>query len=81
MPNHYQGCQGVAERLRYAQLTKPACAEWIRSSRIRRGLSQTELATKLGTSQTNVSFWECAKTRPRLPYLRALQELFGTRHP
>lgn len=44
----------------------------IRELRKARGLSQTELAYLVGTSQMHVSEWELRRKEPRLRYLRRL---------
>lgn len=38
---------------------------WIREARLRAGLSQQELARRVGTSQSLVARWECGQVDPR----------------
>lgn len=40
--------------------------EAIRAARQRAGLSQRELAARLGTNETSISRWEQGRARPRL---------------
>ncbi len=65
-------------------------AEAIRQARKRAGLSQAELADRLGLRQSSVSQWERASTKPSTAHLLALAEhlgisivdqLAGTAHP
>ena len=37
-----------------------------------RGLTQAELAKRIGVDQTAVHMWEAGKTTPRLPHLKLL---------
>ena len=59
---------------------KPALANTnkIRESRIRVGLSQTELADKLDVSQALVSMWEVGKKAPNPTQSEMLAEVLGT---
>ena len=45
--------------------------------RKRQGMSQEELAERLGVSRQAVSRWELGSTLPDVPNLRKLSELFG----
>lgn len=50
---------------------------WIRENRKRLGLSQTDLALKVGSNQVYVSQWETGKRSPSPAELRSLEALFG----
>lgn len=52
-------------------------AEKILSLRTRRGLSQDELAERLGVSRQSVSKWETAQSTPDLDKILRLADLFG----
>jgi transcriptional regulator with XRE-family HTH domain len=56
---------------------KPMSPESIKEARIRNGLSQTELAEKVGGYQTRVSAWECGKAQPNEKESQRLAEIFG----
>jgi transcriptional regulator with XRE-family HTH domain len=56
---------------------KPMSPENIREARIKNGLSQTELAEKVGAYQGRVSAWECGKIQPNDKESRRLAEIFG----
>lgn len=47
------------------------------SAREKIGLSQREVAEKLGVDQSSVSFWETGKTAPRASTLVKLSGLYG----
>lgn len=49
----------------------------IRSLRKELGLTQTDLALKLGTTQDTVSLWELNKSLPDIPMLIKLCKLFN----
>lgn len=40
-------------------------------------LSQKALATKVGVSQTLLSFWETGKHSPKIEQIQSLNEVFG----
>jgi transcriptional regulator with XRE-family HTH domain len=44
----------------------------IRVTRMQRGLTQAELAARLGVSQSTISFWENGAETPRIEHLIAL---------
>jgi transcriptional regulator with XRE-family HTH domain len=48
----------------------------IRELREAQGLSQTQLACLVGTSQNHVSEWELRKKEPRLRFLQKLAAVF-----
>lgn len=48
----------------------------VAASRERRGWSQTDLADKLGTSQKQVSRWECGRT-PNVTTLKKIADVLG----
>lgn len=50
----------------------------IRAHRDELGLTQAELAEKLGLTYSSVSQWESGRATPRTPILRQLAELFDT---
>lgn len=50
----------------------------IRAHRDELGLTQAELAEKLGLTYSSVSQWESGRATPRTPILRQLADLFGT---
>lgn len=47
------------------------------SAREKVGLTQKEVAEKLGVDQSAVSFWETGKTHPRASLLIRLASLYG----
>lgn len=47
------------------------------SAREKAGLTQREVAEKIGVDQSAVSFWETGKTAPRAALLKKLSELYG----
>lgn len=49
----------------------------IRTQREAHGMSQTELAGRLGVSSTAVNKWEAGASMPRLKNLRAMVVIFG----
>lgn len=49
----------------------------IRSLRKEAGLTQTDMALKLGTTQDSVSLWELNKSLPDIPMLIKLCKLFN----
>ena len=49
----------------------------LRNLRIQRGLTQMELAEKLGTSQSSITSWESARREPDFATVRRLAEFFG----
>lgn len=51
----------------------------IRSARIAAGLSQVELAKRIGTTQSAVSRWESGKDDPRLTTLASILGACGKR--
>lgn len=54
-----------------------AMANKIRQARIEAGLTQVELAERMGTSQESVSRAECAHVEPSLSYLLRVAEATG----
>ena len=52
--------------------------EKIRAHRDELGLTQAELADKLGLTYSSVSQWESGRATPRTPILRQLADLFNT---
>jgi len=51
---------------------KPSFARYLRESRIRRGLSISDVAEQVGVSATSVYYWENDHCRPRDNNLAAL---------
>jgi len=58
-------------------MTKEALASKIRLGREQNGLSQNELASKLGISQGTVSNWETGKAQPDAGQLKRLKSILG----
>jgi len=56
-----------------------AIAKLVRSARLAAGLSQAELAERLGTTQSAVSRWERGHDEPRLNSLNAIMSACGQR--
>ena len=54
-------------------------AKLVRSARLAAGLSQVELAARLGTTQSAVSRWERGHDEPRLSSLNAILSACGQR--
>ncbi len=52
-------------------------AERLRDLRTERGLNQSELAEKIGTTQRKVSYWETGKVEPDFLSLSKLAEFFS----
>ncbi len=52
-------------------------AEAVRQARQRAGLSQAELAERLGLRQSSVSQWERGVTKPKTVHLLALADALG----
>ena len=48
----------------------------LRSMRLDKGLKQSELATKLCTTQRKISYWENGKTEPDLESLWEIADFF-----
>ena len=67
VPGHTVGIEGVGDRLR--------------NERIRRGMTQRELADHLGVYKPVISKWERGLTTPRPHYLLKLREWFGGNVP
>lgn len=49
----------------------------IRKHREEIGMTQTELASRLGVSQGAVSQWESGSTQPEIKHLVKMSEMFG----
>lgn len=45
--------------------------------RVEKGMSQSELADVLGTTQMTVSAWERGKATPRPPMMQKIADYFG----
>jgi|694.fasta_scaffold124804_1 transcriptional regulator with XRE-family HTH domain len=56
-------------------------AKQIKETRIKSGLSQVELADKIGVSQTLISIWECGKGKSSPDQLKKLSEVLGDTTP
>lgn len=54
-------------------------SEQIRKKRLQLGLSQTELARRLGVRQSTVAMWETGKNNPEYGKLLAIAETFGVK--
>jgi transcriptional regulator with XRE-family HTH domain len=65
---------------KYVMLNRPMRgAELIRLARSRRGLTQAELARRLGTSQSAIARWERGDVSPRVETLNRVLEACGFR--
>ena len=53
-------------------------AAWIRAARRGAGLSQAELAERLGLAQSSVSQWEKGVTQPSTRHMLTLLQMFPT---
>lgn len=51
--------------------------ERLKELRVAKGLSQMQLANKLGISQSAIAKWELGKTEPTASAIVALSEFFG----
>ena len=51
--------------------------ERLKELRVAKGLSQMQLANRLGISQSAVAKWELGKTEPTASAIVALSEFFG----
>ena len=49
----------------------------IRNLRIQRGLTQMELAERIGTSQSSITSWECGRREPDFSTFRKLADFFN----
>ncbi|HET6638872.1 MAG TPA: helix-turn-helix transcriptional regulator [Gemmatimonadota bacterium] len=52
-------------------------ADLLREARLRAGLTQAELAARVGTTQSAIARWEAGATRPSLESLRRLVRACG----
>ena len=52
-------------------------ADNVRANRERLGLSQEELARRVGLTNSAVSQWEGGRAKPRIGVMKALSEIFG----
>jgi transcriptional regulator with XRE-family HTH domain len=57
--------------------SRPSWSQVLREERKKRGWSQADLASKIGSAPDTVSRWERGSTYPSADYLRGLLELFG----
>lgn len=57
---------------------KNSFSSTLRDLRNAKNLSQSQLATQLGTTQRKVSYWESGKIEPDLDSLITLAEFFET---
>lgn len=53
-------------------------AERIQKLRVHKGLSQLDIAMKMGLSDATISMWEQAKTEPSLEKIQFLAEILST---
>jgi transcriptional regulator with XRE-family HTH domain len=56
----------------------PELAARLRAARERAGLSQRDVAERIGATQTMVCVWERGRYEPTLTALRRLAEIYGT---
>lgn len=72
---------GLAVEIRPSVLSKnTGCAtpaEYIKTSRLERGLRQSDLASHLGVHKTTVRVWEKGKKYPRMKQWEKLIEVLG----
>jgi transcriptional regulator with XRE-family HTH domain len=54
-----------------------ALAAWIRAARRQAGMSQVELAARLGLAQSSVSQWEKGVTQPSTRHMLTLLQMFS----
>jgi transcriptional regulator with XRE-family HTH domain len=54
-----------------------ASAQLIREARLRAGLTQAELAHRIGTTQSSVARWEAGRTRPSIETLTEIVSACG----
>ena len=52
---------------------------WLRLWRERKGLTQAQVASRLGVMQTTISFWETDRHGIKTASLRVLAEMYGVR--
>lgn len=52
-------------------------AHLVREARLRAGLTQAELAERVGTTQSSIARWESGATRPPLETVRRIVEACG----
>lgn len=45
--------------------------------RVKKGMSQSDLAKALGTTQMTVSAWETGRSTPRPPMMQKIADYFG----
>ena len=60
-----------------ATVVAPVLGSVIRSARIDAGLTQTELADKVGVKQSTVSMWESVKQRLRIHQVIPVAKVLG----
>ena len=66
-----------AKAQKTAEFNRTTYGEVIRANRIKKGLSQPDLAGILGTSKNYVSNWEVGRTRPDMNMVPALCRAIG----
>jgi transcriptional regulator with XRE-family HTH domain len=59
--------------------SRPEQGARLRELRLAAGLSQTELARRVGVPQPNIAFWERSEKPPRSDVLPAMAEALGVR--
>ena len=62
-----------------AEWEKLEAAYQVGSLRLRRGLSQEELAARLGTTQSSIARLEAGRSEPRLAHLRRIAQALNAR--
>jgi transcriptional regulator with XRE-family HTH domain len=62
-----------------AEKTRPKYGAYLAQLRREAGLSQVELARRLGVAQSNVAFWERSDKPPRSDLLRPMAEALNVR--
>lgn len=61
-----------------APTTPTTLARLIKTARVDAGLTQVDLAAKIGTVQSTISAWESGKAKPNTAYILDLARATGT---
>lgn len=56
---------------------KPSFGETLRNERIRKGLSQQQLADKVNVERSTIASWETSRRMPDFTMLKMLSDIFG----
>lgn len=63
-----------SEKEAWEHATENMCENMIRTERIKAGLTQTQLAEKIGVTQNEVSRWETGERNPKLDKLKKIAD-------